>query len=203
MSETNQYIESGVLEMYVLGALDGQQRLEVEEKAAAHPEIKEKITELQRFFEDHAQENAVAPHPAIKPMVFAIMDYTERMEGGEKPSYPPVIHEHSKPEDYREWLERTDMQPPTSYEGIFAKLIGVSPEVTSAIVWIKHMAPPEIHDNEYEKFLIIEGTCDITVGEKVYKLKPGDNFTIPLHENHFVTVTSAIPCKVVLQRVAA
>jgi mannose-6-phosphate isomerase-like protein (cupin superfamily) len=65
------------------------------------------------------------------------------------------------------------------------------------------MAPDEIHDNEYEKFLIVEGECDITVGTNVHHLTPGNYFSIPLHATHSVKVTSKTPCKVILQRVAA
>ena len=65
------------------------------------------------------------------------------------------------------------------------------------------MAPAEVHDNEYEKFLIIEGTCDITVDEDVYSLVPGDYFSIPLYKSHNIKVTSTIPCKAILQRLAA
>ena len=65
------------------------------------------------------------------------------------------------------------------------------------------MAPEEIHTNEFERFLIVEGSCDIQIGETVHQLQAGDFLSIPLFENHFVTVTSSIPCKVILQRVAA
>ena len=89
------------------------------------------------------------------------------------------------------------------HQDIFAKIIGYAPEVTTAIVWIKEMAPEETHTDEYEKFLIIEGTCDIVIEHKVHQLKAGDYFSIPLHANHHVVVTSEIPCKAILQRVAA
>ena len=133
----------------------------------------------------------------------ATIDYTERLKSGESPSFPPVLNENSKIEDYHEWLSREDMIAASEFEEIYAKIIGYTPKVTSAIVWIKNMTPEEVHNDEHEKFLIVEGTCDITVGEKIHQLKAGDYFAIPLHENHQVKVTSAIPCKVILQRVAA
>jgi mannose-6-phosphate isomerase-like protein (cupin superfamily) len=54
-----------------------------------------------------------------------------------------------------------------------------------------------------EHFLIVEGTCDITIGDKVHHLVPGDYLSIPLYIDHDVKVTSITPCKVILQRVAA
>jgi mannose-6-phosphate isomerase-like protein (cupin superfamily) len=65
------------------------------------------------------------------------------------------------------------------------------------------MSPAEIHHDEYERFLIVEGTCDITIEKKVHHLKSGDFLAIPLFANHTVKVTSNIPCKAILQRVAA
>ena len=65
------------------------------------------------------------------------------------------------------------------------------------------MAPQEVHDNEYKKFLIVEGTCDIVIGENAHSLVPGDVLEIPLHTTHFGRVTSSMPCKVILQRIAA
>ena len=65
------------------------------------------------------------------------------------------------------------------------------------------MTSPEIHTKEYERFLIIEGTCDIKIGDDVFHLKAGDYKEIPLFIEHSLIVTSDIPCKVILQRVAA
>ena len=84
-----------------------------------------------------------------------------------------------------------------------AKIIGHTPEMITAIVWIKKMAPQEVHHNEIERFLIIEGSCDIFIEDEVYQLKAGDMLSIPLHKPHSLQVTSAIPCKVILQRIAA
>ena len=199
----NDYIASGVLEMYVLGISSKEESEEVERMSIAHPEIKKEIEEISSTLEKQAQQNKIAPHPAIKPLLIATIDYMERMEKGEAPSFPPALNENSILQDYHEWINRKDMFAPPDFEEIHVKIIGFSPEITSAIVWIKNMAPEEVHDNEYEKFLIIEGTCDITIGEKVHQLIAGDYLSIPLHVDHHIKVTSSIPCKVILQRIAA
>ena len=61
----------------------------------------------------------------------------------------------------------------------------------------------EVHDDEFEKFMVVEGTCTITIEENKHELHPGDFLSIPLYKNHFVKVTSDIPCIVILQRIAA
>ncbi|MBC7688849.1 MAG: cupin domain-containing protein, partial [Aquabacterium sp.] len=88
-------------------------------------------------------------------------------------------------------------------ENIEAKIIGYTPQAITAIVWIKDFAPQEVHDDEFEKFLIVEGSCTITVGQEVTELFPGDFFAIPLYKKHVVKVTSAVACKIILQRIAA
>jgi mannose-6-phosphate isomerase-like protein (cupin superfamily) len=203
MSKISEYIESGVLEMYVLGLTNEEESREVEQMAASHPEVRHEIERLSKEYEAYAESMAVSPDPTIKPMVLASIDYMERMKKGEPASFPPVLNENSKAEDYKEWIDRKDMVLPEYAENIFAKIIGYTPTVMSAILWIKDNAPAEVHDEQYEKFLILEGTCDITIGDTIHHLKAGDYLTIPLHVSHNVKVTSEMPCKAILQRVAA
>ena len=44
---------------------------------------------------------------------------------------------------------------------------------------------------------------EITIENEVHYLKTGDYLQIPLNVGHNLVVTSSIPCKVILQRVAA
>ncbi len=83
------------------------------------------------------------------------------------------------------------------------KIIGHTPACSTAIVWVKGKTPEEVHTNEQESFFIIEGNCIINIGTKSYEMMPGDFLSIPMFENHHVVVTSTMPCKVILQRLAA
>ena len=127
----------------------------------------------------------------------------ERMEKGEEASFPPVLNETTTINDFKPWLSRDDMFLPGDAGDIYAKIIGAPSGMITAIVWIKEDSPKEVHHDEHERFLIIEGTCDIHVEDEIHQLIPGDFFEIPLHKNHIVKVTSTIPCKVILQRQAA
>jgi mannose-6-phosphate isomerase-like protein (cupin superfamily) len=202
MKRGMEYMGSGLLELYVLGATSPAESTEVELMAATDPAIRLEIEAIEEALEAYAMEHAAAPNPVIKPFLLATIDYTERLKGGEPVTMPPVLNKNSIIEDYSPWLNRSDLLVPGD-DAIFAKIIGYTPEAVTAIVWIKEYAPQEIHDHEFEKFLIVEGTCDIVVGDEVYALVPGDYFAIPLHKNHQVKVTSTIPCKVILQRIAA
>jgi len=197
------YIESGILEMHVLGISSEEESLEVKRMIVSHPEIKKEVDEITSVLELYGNQNKNIPPAVIKPFLMATIDYSERIRKGELAGFPPLLSDTSKIEDYNEWLHRADMTVPNDLDDIYAKLIGYTPAATTAIVWIKSMAPNEVHDNEFEKFLIVEGTCDIIIGEAVHQLIPGDYLSIPLHIGHQVKVTSLIPCKIILQRIAA
>ncbi len=203
MKNIKEYIDSGIIENYVLGLTDASETAELELLAGLHTEIFDANEDFSLMLEQYMVANAVAPPVTIKPLLLATIDYIDRLKNGEASANPPLLNENSRLSDYAEWLNRADLVPAKDYDGIFVKLIGYNPKCTSAIVWIKEMAPAEVHDDELERFLIVEGTCTITIGEVEHKLVAGNFLVIPLHVWHNVKVTSSIPCKVILQRVAA
>ena len=151
----------------------------------------------------YSEAQAPEIDPTVKPMLLAIIDYTERLKSGEIPSFPPELNENSGIADFKEWINRADMTLTEDFEDFQAKIIGFEPAKTTAIAWLKFGSPEETHHSEYEKFLILEGTCDIRIDGKVHSLVPGDYLIIPLYLKHDVRVTSETPCKVILQRIAA
>ena len=196
------FIDSGILEQYVLGTATHEELIEVEKRIAADPAIRKEIETIREVLEKYTMDHAIEPTMLLKPFLMATIDYSERLKKGEPVTSPPLLNDHSKPEDFAPWLNRPDMVS-SGNEDLFALIIGYTKEVTTAIVWIKNYAPNEVHDDEFERFLIVEGTCDIIVEEEANHLVPGDYFAIPLYKNHTFKVTSSFPCKVILQRVAA
>jgi len=203
MKNAEEYIKTGILEMYVLGLTSDEENLEITKLADANVEIRNEIDAITDALITHAEKDVKAIDPTIKPMFMATMDYTKRLEAGEAPTQPAILHGNSKVIDYKAWLDREDMIAPADYDNIFVKIIGYDAKATTAITWIKEGTPYETHKTEYEKFLIVEGSCDIITDAKVYSLMPGDYLSIPLHVRHQVKITSKIPCKIILQRVAA
>ena len=198
-----EYIESGILEMYVLGQLSDEQAMEVTLNAEKHEEIRNEIDNITEALMKHGEAQSVKMDLTARPLLLATIDYTLRLKSGEPVSFPPLLGSNSKPSDYSEWLDRADMLQPADADNIFLKIIGYTPEVTTAIVWVKKYTPSEVHRDEYERFLIVEGTCDISIEGKVNRMVPGDYLEIPLHAEHNVKITSSTPCKIILQRVAA
>lgn len=203
MSDWKDFLTSGILEMYVMGHTSPEESLRVEEMAADHEEIRIELALIETTLQAYAQQHAVQPDPGIKPFLMATIDYIDRMEHGERPSFPPVLDAGSTLADYATWLDNEQFKLEEPLQEVQARIIGYSPHMTTAIVWLERGAPPETHTDELERFLIVEGTCNIMVGDEDNHLKAGDFFSIPLHRSHQVIVTSQQPCKVILQRIAA
>ncbi len=203
MNNINEYINSGILELFVLGKTSDEETREVIKLSELHSEIKNEIEEISAALQIHSSLNVAEPTKNTKAFVLATIDYSERLKNGEAVSTPPILNANSKPSDYDEWTKRPDMFLPEDADETYGKIIGANAQATTIISWLKVLSPTEIHENEFERFLILEGTCDITIGETVHHLKAGDYKEIPLFLPHSLVVTSSIPCKVILQRVAA
>jgi hypothetical protein len=65
------YIESGVIESYIMGMADEQEVSELMQLAAQHPEIKAALYEAEVSLEAFAMANTTPPPPAVKTAVFA------------------------------------------------------------------------------------------------------------------------------------
>lgn len=198
-----EYIASGIIDLYVLGHLSDEEACEVTRLAGLYPEIRTEIEAVSDTLQAYAEAATAPPHPSVKPFLMAVIDYTERLKKGENPGLPALLNENSTAADYSEWLDRSELEAPAGFEHIFARLIGYTPDVQTAIVWIRNMAPHEVHHDTHEKFLILEGSCDVIVGDETISLHPGDYFSVPLHAGHELKITSSVPCKAILQRVAA
>lgn len=203
MLNPQNFIDSGILELYVLGKTNLIESEEVLMMSNRYSEVFEEIIAIELSLEKYAMTNGVTVNVTIKPFVLATIDFTERLQNGELPSFPPLLNINSKIDDFSPWLIRSDMVLPLDFEEIHAKIIGYNQEAITAIIWLKSGSPVEIHDNEYEKFMILEGTCTITIDKEDFDLMAGDVLSIPLYKEHYLKVTSLIPCKAILQRIAA
>ena len=202
MMNCRDFIASGLLELYVMQLTTPEEDALVVEMAGHYSDVEQELLAIENALQNYAMSMAVPTDPTGGIFIIAILDYQNRLQQGEPFTIAPELSPASAIADYKQWIDRDDMIAPADFEGIFAKIITAIPDqIVSAIVWIKDMAPQEVHDDEYERFLVLEGTCDISVEDEVYSLKRGDYFQIPLHKRHVVTITSDIPCKVILQRV--
>lgn len=69
MEEAKTYIESGILELYVLGQLNAQEQAEVEAIASKYLEIKQEIEAIEIAMEQYALHHAVAPSQKLESSI--------------------------------------------------------------------------------------------------------------------------------------
>ena len=77
---TEEYISSGILELYVLGALDKKEADEVELYAATYPSIKAELETIQQTMDGYARIHEVAPSPDFKKNLFAQLEKRATLE---------------------------------------------------------------------------------------------------------------------------
>lgn len=203
MNKVQDYINSGILEFYVLGLTSAEENLEVEVMCSLQPELLKEIDEISKSLLQLSSMVAPKINPTLRTSILGTIDYMERLKSGETESFPPILNSESKISDYQEWMSKPEMTLPNDFQDSFAKIIGANEIATTMIVWLTTNAPHEVHHNQYERFLIVEGSCELTIENDIHYLKSGDYLEIPLHVVHNLIVTSSIPCKVILQRVAA
>jgi anti-sigma-K factor RskA len=64
-----EYIESGILEQYALGELSPAEQAAVEAQAAAHPEIREELAQVQAALGFYAEAHAIVPPAGMRERV--------------------------------------------------------------------------------------------------------------------------------------
>jgi len=80
------YIESGIIESYVLRLTSPEETAEVESMMSAHPEIAAAVNAFELQLEQNLLANATAPAPEVKQNVFAVINsepYLTRNESNE------------------------------------------------------------------------------------------------------------------------
>ncbi|KQS33156.1 anti-sigma factor domain-containing protein [Dyadobacter sp. Leaf189] len=69
------YIESGILEEYVLGTVSPQEKQEVECMSHIYPEIKEELMRTENALEEYALKHQTPPPASLKESIFAMMNF--------------------------------------------------------------------------------------------------------------------------------
>jgi len=69
VDEVKKYIETGILELYVLGDISPDEKLQVEQMIAKHPEVRAELTAIEIAMEDYAQANAIELRPELREKI--------------------------------------------------------------------------------------------------------------------------------------
>lgn len=101
MEDSSAYIESGILELYVLGQLSAPEMLEVERRVAASPEIRRELEAIEVALERYALDNAVEPRQDLYAELEAELNPVQQTSFTIQPPAPAaVVKQSNKPLQY-------------------------------------------------------------------------------------------------------
>lgn len=89
-----EYISSGIVESYVLGLADAQERAEFEQMCALHPEVRKAREDFELKLEEEGRRNQLEPPPGLKSKIFSAIEMEQStaspaLKGGS--TVPPVL----------------------------------------------------------------------------------------------------------------
>src|SRR5690348_7605639 len=117
MNQLTQFLESGVLELYVMGIASAEEINEVEQMVLLYPEIRKEIELIERSLEEYAITEAVQPRATLKPSILATIDFIERVNNGEPFIEAPLLSPGSKKEEFAYWLNHPEFDLPEDFDG--------------------------------------------------------------------------------------
>lgn len=86
MEESKAYIETGILELYVLGQLNVAEQKEVEEMAAKYRDIKDEIFAIEVAMEQYAVSHAIQPTQDLEQQIFSRIESQDSAKIKEVPT---------------------------------------------------------------------------------------------------------------------
>ena len=78
MEDLKTYLESGILEQYVLGDLSKEEMIAVEKNALRYPEIRTEISEIENALLGYAKSNSIEPSAAIRNRILNSLDSSDQ-----------------------------------------------------------------------------------------------------------------------------
>ena len=99
-----EYIASGILESYVMGAVSDQERREVECLSSIYPDVRQELDHLSVALEQYTQLYSVEPPASVKAKLLAQLDFDQPQETVVRPMP-------------RRSYDRTNIYVPTHLDG--------------------------------------------------------------------------------------
>jgi mannose-6-phosphate isomerase-like protein (cupin superfamily) len=193
-----EYIDSGILEQYCLCILTDDQVREVDAMRSEYPEIEAEVTEIESSLYGYVSAVAQKPSAELRHEIWSTLENLNK-EREIDLSDLPVINKYT---DHNAWLGIVKPFIPAHLEeDRIVRVLRETDDIVQMLLVSKTDFVNEVHVEEYESFIILEGECECTVGEKVFRLQAGGFTEIPLHTSHDVRILTP-HVTAILQRIA-
>lgn len=183
------YIKSGIIEDYCLGALSAEDSKKVAQLALDFPEIKQEVdayTEaLGQYGADTTQFSAAdAKHKIFSTITNLITEETANAQ------QLPLLNKYS---EHTNWLKIVKpMLPEKLHKPTLVRSLRNDDYISQLLIWTKVDFPEEIHNNEQECFIILEGRCRCHIGDQIIEMGPGDFLEVPMYQHHDVQILETV-----------
>ena len=193
-----EFIENGTLEQYCLGILTADKMQEVEILRKQYPEIGTEITNIETSLERYASTCTLQPPTDLQGKIWDTLENLEKERHIDLSDLPLI----SRFSNHHAWLGvvRPLIPSPVNEERT-VHVLRESDNVIQMLVISKTDFEDEVHVDEHESFIILEGECECAIGDDVFNLQAGGYTEIPLHTSHDVRIISPYVVAI-LQRVA-
>jgi len=200
--EINEFISSGIIEMYCLGIATEEETKQVEKFASENNAVRDEILIVREALELYATARQTLPPVTLKNKIMAAISNSEKQE--EQPGFPSRLTAHSTVEEWMNYIALNHLVPPKEYEDLYLLDLPGDKKQSTYIVWAKQGAVvEESHSEEDEYLLMLKGNCSIAIGGKIGYYHEGDLVFIPKKSVHRAQVLSDEPMIVIGQRIAA
>lgn len=82
--DINEYINSGIVELYALNALTSQEKAEFEQKLMLYPELKTELLKVQEGLEVYLMSKATNPRPDVRTKILAAIEEVPKKKSSGK-----------------------------------------------------------------------------------------------------------------------
>ena len=199
MFDISEYIESGVLEEYSLGLLPDSEKNKVDDLCREYPAIRTELAEIQQALSLYEAQLTSTPPAALETTIWNTLQNINK-ENHATLLDLPIINKYS---DHNNWKRIVKPLVPAvvNKDDTITKVLRHDSGVTQVLMISSTDVPDEVHENEYESFMVLEGECDCHIGDNIITLGPGGFIDIPLHTHHEVRARSGHVIAI-MQRIA-
>ena len=192
--ELEQLINSGILEIYCMGAASEEEKAMVESLAASHEQVRDEIDSINEALVAYATASEKSTKRGLKEKILDAI-FSQQL--------PPLLTERQSIEWWINYLDALKINVPSDYRIFLFDLPSDEKKISYAAWAKKGERVEESHSDEDEYLFMIKGSCTVTLDGETTKYHPGDLIYIPKGKTHLAIVISDEPMLVIGQRLAA
>lgn len=178
LNEVEDFIASGMLELYCLGMANEAEKAEVQLMCSLHKSIREELQRVEERLISKAEYEAITPPENMRHKVMLGIEAAEL-------GLPPLLSKVSSVNEWLNYLQENKIGPVPGAVDLLWVDLPSTPGVVSYAVWApKGVAVEEEHADEIEHLLMLKGSCHVTIDGITNTYHQGDLVIIPAQKLH-------------------